>query len=192
MKYFKTTFLAPSLALFAANSKYLFLLAFMSLLSTVQAQNWKTVDSVFAPWGVKAQSFSDPFFCDMDKDGDADLFIGSTGNRVEYFENISNATRPMFRKDTAMLSSIYANGYQFTNADYPFLCDLDADNDFDLLIGGYNGVLYYLNTGDSLHPVWEQADTLFANVNTQIGTDPKPVLVDIDDDGDLDLFVGIG
>ncbi|MBI5726444.1 MAG: T9SS type A sorting domain-containing protein [Ignavibacteriales bacterium] len=192
MKYFKTTAYTHISSVFAANSKFLFLMIFISLLSSAQAQNWKMVDSVFAPWGVKAQSFSDPFFCDMDKDGDADLFIGSTGNRVEYFENISNATRPMFRKDTSILSSIYANGYQFTNAYYPFLSDLDADNDYDLLIGGYNGVLYYMNTGDSLHPVWEQADTLFANVNSQIGTDPKPVLVDIDDDGDLDLFVGIG
>lgn len=158
----------------------------------VFAQNWLRVDSVFAPMGVTAQSFSAPAFADIDADGDFDLFLGSISDRVEFFENIGTFNAPLFSKDTSILSSIYAGGYQFTNSDYPALIDLDNDGDFDLVIGGYNGLIYYENIGDSTAPIWQKIDTLFTGVNSEIGTDPKPAFADLDDDGDLDLLVGIG
>lgn len=157
------------------------------------SQYWLKIDSVFSPFGVTVQSFSAPELCDIDADGDLDLFVGTLGDdKVAFFRNKGNAQAPVFRRDTLLLASIYANGFQFTNADYPALCDLDNDHDFDLVIGGFNKLLLYWNIGDSLHPVWMQDTTLFTAINVMIGTDAKPAFADLDADGDQDLVIGLG
>lgn len=168
--------------------KFLLLVFFCA---TTFAQNWMKIDSIFNPSGVTVQNFSAPFFCDFDKDGDYDLFLGSTGNRVDYFKNIGSATNPKFIQDTSLLSSIYSSGTG-TNSYYPVLVDLDNDNDLDFFVGGFNGILLYWNTGDGLSPIWQKDTIVFSQINTMIGQDPKPVFADLDNDGDLDLLIGIG
>ncbi len=157
------------------------------------AQTWIKIDSIFSSSGVIVNSFSAPGFCDLDGDGDFDLILGNTSlNRIKYFKNIGTKTSPKFFEDTLMFASIYAGGYAGTNSSYPATCDLDGDGDFDLIISGYNGMLFYKNIGDSTFAVWQKIDTIFQNVNTQIGTDAKPAFADLDADSDLDLLVGIG
>ncbi len=72
--------------------------------------------------------------------------------------------------------------------------DLDDDGDFDILVGayGYNPfgrIEYYENTGTNDAPAFgtPSINPFGLTVNTY---SPSPVLVDIDDDGDLDLFIG--
>jgi hypothetical protein len=157
------------------------------------AQNWLKIDSIFSPSGVTLKAFSAPAFGDFDSDGDYDLILGSIDDKADYFKNVTIQPPSFFSKDTSMLYSIYAGGLQFTNSDYPSIIDLDNDNDLDLVIGGYNGLLYYQNVGDSLHAVWQKVDSIFTNsVNPQIGSDARQAFADLDKDGDLDLLVGIG
>ncbi|NUN70656.1 MAG: VCBS repeat-containing protein, partial [Bacteroidetes bacterium] len=160
--------------------------------ASLSAQSWIKIDSVFSPFGVTAENFSAPEYCDLDGDGDLDLIVGSTGNRIEYFKNIGNKTSPTYRKDTTMFSFIYENGYQFTNASYPALVDLDNDNDYDLIIGGFTGLHLYWNLGDSTTVDWLRDSTFFNSVNAQIGSDAEPAFADLDGDGDQDLVCGIG
>ena len=172
--------------------KNLFLLILFSTAS-IFAQNWEEIDSIFSPGGVTVQSFTAPVFGDLDNDGDFDLVLGSSGLEIEYFENTGTNTLPVFNKNASMFLSIYAGGYQFTNAYYPALADLDGDGDLDLTIGGYNGILYYENTGSPANPIWADVNnTLFGDVNAQIGTDARQAFADLDNDGDIDLVVGIG
>ncbi|HEY6907301.1 MAG TPA: VCBS repeat-containing protein [Ignavibacteriaceae bacterium] len=169
------------------------LLLLLFFTSILYAQNWEKIDSVFAPGGVTVQAFTAPVFGDLDDDGDFDLVLGSTGLEIEYFENTGTNTVPVFHKDASMFSSIYEGGYQYTNSYYPALYDLDNDGDLDLTIGGYNGILYYENTGTPSVPVWADVNTdLFSDANSQIGTDARETFSDLDNDGDLDLIVGIG
>ncbi len=157
------------------------------------AQNWLKVDSIFSSSGVTLRAFSAPAFGDLDNDGDYDLILGNIGDKADYFKNITTQLPSIFSKDTSILHSIYAGGLQFTNADYPSLINLDNDGDLDLVIGGYNGLLYYQNIGDSLNAVWQKVDSIFSvSVNPNIGTDARPAFADLDGDGDLDLLVGIG
>ena len=169
------------------------ILFFILFSSYLFAQNWEKIDSIFAPGGVIPESFSAPVFADMDNDGDFDLILGSSGLEIVYYENTGTNLQPAFTKDPSMFTSIYAGGYQYTNSYYPALCDLDGDGDLDLTIGGYNGILYYENTGSPSSPSWADVNTtLFADANGQIGTDAKQVFADLDNDGDLDMIVGIG
>lgn len=163
----------------------------LCLLSAARAQQWLRVDSVFNPSGVAVQNFSAPEFADLNGDGHADLLLGNgSSTRVGYFRSVGPALPARYAGDTAMLSSIYSRGG--TNSDYPAACDLDSDRDLDLVIGGYNGFLYYQNIGDTIVPQWQRIDTVFAQVNPLIGTDAKPAFADLDGDGDLDLLAGIG
>jgi hypothetical protein len=171
--------------------RYYITFLFIIYTLTAYSQNWLKVDSVFAPSGVTVQKFSAPVFGDLDGDGDFDLVLGNINLEIDYFENTGTSFEPKFRKDESVFNSIYAGGYQFTNSDYPFLVDLDSDGDLDLIIGGYSGLKYYINVGNSNNPEW-QFDSLFVNVNEQIGTDAKPAFADLDNDGDVDLVVGIG
>ncbi len=170
----------------------LFLLSCSLLSSYTYSQQWVKIDSVFSPFGVTAQNFSDPEYCDLDGDGDLDLIIGSSADRIEYFMNKGTKTSPVFRRDTTMFSSIYSNGYQFTNSAYVATVDIDTDGDFDLVVGGYNGLILYWNGGDSTEAIWFKDTASFSAINALIGTDAKPSFADLDGDGDPDLIIGIG
>ena len=66
---------------------------------------------------------------------------------------------------------------------------MDADGDLDLLTGRDDGTVVYVeNTGDALSPEWGQAVFNYGGID--VGNYSTPELVDIDADGDLDLFSG--
>jgi hypothetical protein len=156
------------------------------------AQQWLKVDSLFNPSGVGVQNFSCPEFADFNSDGKIDLLLGnSSSGRVDFYRGLGTSMPPRFVRDTTTLSSIYTSGGN-TNSDYPVVCDLDGDRDLDLAISGFNGIFYYKNVGDTVVPQWQRVDTIFAQVNTLIGSDAKPAFADLDGDGDFDMLVGIG
>ena len=167
--------------------------ASLCALQSSSAQQWLKIDSVFNPSGVGVQNFSAPEFVDLNGDGKLDLLLGNGSSaRVGYFANLGSAMPPKFAADTAMLSSIYGSGMAGTNSDYPAACDLDGDKDVDLVVGGYNGLLFYRNIGDTITPQWQRDTTVFSAINTLIGSDAKPAFADLDGDGDLDVLIGIG
>ncbi|OZC02201.1 FG-GAP repeat domain-containing protein [Rubricoccus marinus] len=128
-----------------------------------------------------------PAFADIDGDGDLDMIVGdgNTDANLTLYTNTGTSGAPRFAlTDPDWLALDYDfGGYA------PTFGDLDADGDLDLLVGGFNGRLAFLeNTGTATAPVYELRDERYAGIDA--GQYAKPDLADIDGDGDLDLLVG--
>ena len=137
-----------------------------------------------ASWDASAGPNPKPTFADLDNDGDKDMIIGfhCTGNYA--YKNTGNSSAPIWtREATWDPPSAGCNNS-------PFLADLDNDNDFDIMIGEYNGTgKAYKNTGTVSSPVW----TAEPSWNMpDIGWGHNPALADLDGDGDLDAMVATG
>lgn len=126
-------------------------------------------------------------FVDIDGDGDLDLFMGSMNSPefIRFFKNIGSAENPVF-----VPVSNEENPLGTVTGDYPFISFLDIDNDgdSDLFIGDYSNARFFKNTGTNLVPefVEETSPITIAPTNPFL----IPDFVDIDNDGDFDLFAG--
>lgn len=168
------------------------LLIILIFFNLSKGQNWVRIDSVFTPNEIPAISFSSPFFCDIDSDGDLDLFLGSSSlSNILFFRNVGTPSEPRFIREDKLLKEVNEKEYH-NSPSYPFLADIDGDGDYDLIISTFRGFQFYRNVGDKYYPVFFKIDNFFFDVNKFIGNDAKPALIDIDGDGDLDLFIGIG
>lgn len=146
--------------------------------------------------GLDAGRTSKPVFVDIDKDGDMDAFSGNYDGNIKYYENIGNSVSPDFTERTGVnnpLDAVQVWGDTGGGYSAPAFADIDDDGDMDFFVGGYYAnVDYYENIGNAVSPVFTKR-TGVANPLDAFGTgdyNGVPVFADIDDDGDLDLFMG--
>jgi len=134
---------------------------------------------------------STPALADLDGDGDRDLVVGNgqepgmDAARLHWFENVGTSAAPAFRHRPAPLLPTADAGFNFV----PAFADVDDDGDPDLLLGTFSGtVRFYRNTGTAASPQFEREPD--GDVELEQGNYATPALVDVDADGDQDLFVG--
>ena len=90
----------------------------------------------------------------------------------------------------AALTNIYSG--DINNLEYRII-DINGDNDFDLLIGLFDGKIdYFRNDGtqESANFVFQEKLTNNTGTIIDVGTTSSPFVFDADDDGDLDLSIG--
>ncbi|MCS6980376.1 MAG: T9SS type A sorting domain-containing protein [Flavobacteriales bacterium] len=136
-----------------------------------------------------------PVFHDVDGDGLLDLTVGNgniyqsgqSRSRLYFFRNTGTPTQPVFELMTSDLAGLLAGNYQNIT---PTFGDLDADGDADLLFGESTGRLYwYENSGTNggiPQFVLKQSGVGFI----QEPQFSAPQLVDLDEDGLLDIVCG--
>ncbi|MFT5821257.1 MAG: hypothetical protein ACI8ZM_002509 [Crocinitomix sp.] len=159
--------------------------AVMLVSANVSAQSF--ADPVEGAFGLAGLSYlTKPEFVDIDGDGDLDFFqTNYDADGFLFQENIGTAEEPDF-------SALEINPFGLSPAGgllMPVFGDLDNDGDFDIIASTYDegGALYYENTGTATDPVFDSEVAIpFGITASYIIMDD---LVDIDDDGDLDLFV---
>ncbi|NQT63512.1 MAG: T9SS type A sorting domain-containing protein [Candidatus Marinimicrobia bacterium] len=146
---------------------------------SLTSASWSEVTSLFGGV-IDVGGASNPVFIDFDHDGDLDLLSGSQSGDIKYYENTGNVSGPAWSANHGRFSSIDHSIYSAVAAG-----DLDADGDYDLVVGDLSGNLYYhRNTGTSF--TLESSE--FTGIN--VGGWSSPRLYDIDEDSDLDLCVG--
>jgi len=131
-------------------------------------------------------------FADIDSDGDYDVFVSFSNQTViRFHENLGDMNNPMIDpvgQEVIQFMSEY--GFMFTHT----LIDIDNDNDLDMFISAQNLYVrdrtdnrFYRNTGDQYIPSWEYEDISLIG-RYEMGDFG---FMDEDNDGDLDLFIGV-
>ncbi len=149
------------------------------------------------PFGFMPEGSVDaPTFADIDGDGDLDVFVSaildnSTFN-ILYYENTGTLSSPSFAAPVTNPFGLTNQGFFFNESTF---ADIDNDGDLDAFVGNKGNIQYYENTGSATNPTFAAA---IANpFGFQEASDINeaflsPTFADIDNDGDLDAFIGNG
>jgi len=152
-------------------------------IGSVTVPEFQIVNNFFA--GLIAGQNPVPDLADVDGDNDLDMIVGLSENgSVKIYINSGTVNLAQFSEDSIINIGdvgLYA---------YPNFCDLDADNDEDIVVGrDAYGIVYYQNNGDPQNGVWEINDTVFTGIGDETYWN-SPGLTDINGDGTIDLIFG--
>lgn len=139
------------------------------------------------PFGLKdVGMLATPSFVDIDNDGDLDAFTGEVFGDTFFYRNTGTINNPVFAAAVKNPFGLKNSGAYVS----PELVDIDNDGDLDAFIGNFDGNLrFYRNTGTATNPVFAAATTNPFGLS-DAGAQASPAFVDIDNDGDLDVFIG--
>ena len=146
------------------------------------------------PFGLSiVDDHGNPEFVDINGDGLLDAFIGKDDGSIVYFQNKGTTTTPDYSGGSSTnpfgLDNIYRNAS-------PKFIDIDNDGDFDLFTGVQGkATIFFKNHGTSTAPNFSGGSSQNPFGIPYVGTyydSTAPDFVDIDGDGLLDAFIGMG
>lgn len=124
-------------------------------------------------------------FVDIDGDQDFDAVLGSSYNTIQLYQNLGSKQRPQFDPMVSSANPLFGAivGYSST----PELVDIDGDRDLDFLSGNSAGTIDYLKNIGTTKQAYFTSNPLYGE---DVGSSSAPTFVDLDGDGDLDVFTG--
>lgn len=144
--------------------------------------------AIINPFGLtNAGFYINSAFVDIDGDADLDVFVGNSDGKIIFSRNTGTVSAPVFAPATINPFGLSDVG---SYAD-PSLVDIDGDADLDAFVSNSDGnILFFRNTGTISAPVFASALMNPFGLSDAGGVFASITLVDTDDDGDLDAFVG--
>lgn len=144
-----------------------------------------------SPFGLTQVDFeANPTLVDIDGDKDLDAFIGDTYGGIQFCRNTGTVNNPVFANPISNPFGLQNSGFRAN----PTFVDIDGDGDLDAFVGKADypaggDTLFFKNTGNVSNPVFAAAVTNPFGL-TNAGSVASPSFADIDDDGDMDAFIG--
>ncbi len=131
-----------------------------------------------------------PEFVDIDNDGDFDVFISiydDSDTLIRYYKNIGTEMIPEFEEQINENYPFNNDIFEDDGIAFIDFIDIDNDGDYDCFLGNPYGGRFIQNTGNIFSPTFdEDSDYIINNASTKYHLIPE--FVDIDNDGDYDLF----
>lgn len=126
-------------------------------------------------------------FADIDRDRDADLFVGTRDGSILFMENRGSTQKPQFHGVTRVAPFGLRGVGELASLSFG---DLDGDGDLDAIAGNAAGELLFLhNRGNAWRPKFVVAPRGSLGL-TSASRDATVALADLDGDGDLDCLTG--
>ena len=163
--------------------------------------NYEDILIVWTPGSNQRHGANALNFFDVDGDNDFDLFWGDLFQPGLFFlENFGTQTNADFPDSMDLIVTEYPENEPITTAGFnvPRFADMNGDGAGDLFAGVlsgqygtdfYDNFWYYTNEGTTTEPDFNLVTkNFFPTLDLIAGT--IPTFADIDDDGDLDLFIG--
>ncbi len=145
---------------------------------------------------IDAGAFSKPTYFDYNNDGLNDIVIGigsTFGRDLDFksglwlYKNTGTLSEPAFEFITNDLAGL--DMYPVSHL-APFFADADNDGDDDLFCGNYEGTIIYCEnlSGPGGEASFASAELYYNDIDA--GYLSAPCLIDIDQDGKLDMIIG--
>ncbi len=141
-----------------------------------------------------AITYNDPAvsvtFADLNGDSLLDAILSQTDNTptntISYHMNTGTASVPAFTLQPSLGLAVPSGAFAFLA-----FVDIDADGDYDAFIGDDSGnIQFYRNTGTRTSPSFAAPQANPFGLTAVPAGPTVPAFVDIDGDGDFDIFVG--
>lgn len=169
------------------NSHFLF----YENIGTLGTANWELVTEEYID--IACCENIAPAFCDIDGDQDYDMFVGLSSGKVLSYENqsLTNVPEWLFLNDNPITIDI---GYNSNIT----IADIYGNNKPSLfMVEGFmgsmdNSIIEHVNAGTAQEPMWQPGTTMFFNIHYPDDWINSLYFADIDNDMDLDMFIGPG